>query len=106
MAEPAVFEKALVDAHVDAEVFVLRPDYRAMLLAVDGLVPAQPIRKAMRCCRQPKTQRARRFASCQWSKSRTSRHGGRRTAHSGPSRNAPATVWRRCCAVPRQAYRA
>src|SRR4051812_1672862 len=39
MAEPAVFEKALVDAHVDAEVFVLRPDYRAMLLAVDGLVP-------------------------------------------------------------------
>jgi DNA/RNA-binding domain of Phe-tRNA-synthetase-like protein len=29
----------LADGHVDAAVFALRPDYRAMLLAVDGLVP-------------------------------------------------------------------
>jgi DNA/RNA-binding domain of Phe-tRNA-synthetase-like protein len=39
MTEPGVLEGALVDAHVDAEVFVLRPDYRVLLLAVDGLVP-------------------------------------------------------------------
>jgi DNA/RNA-binding domain of Phe-tRNA-synthetase-like protein len=30
----------LADAHVDAAVFALQPDYRALLLAVDGLVPA------------------------------------------------------------------
>ena len=29
----------LVSAHVDAAVFALRPDYRAMLLAAAGLVP-------------------------------------------------------------------
>jgi DNA/RNA-binding domain of Phe-tRNA-synthetase-like protein len=29
----------LAGAHVDAAVFALRPDYRAVLLAVDGLVP-------------------------------------------------------------------
>jgi len=29
----------LAGGHVDAAVFALRPDYRAMLLAVDGLVP-------------------------------------------------------------------
>jgi DNA/RNA-binding domain of Phe-tRNA-synthetase-like protein len=39
MTEPGVLEAALVDAHVDTEVFVLRPDYRVLLLAVDGLAP-------------------------------------------------------------------
>jgi DNA/RNA-binding domain of Phe-tRNA-synthetase-like protein len=39
MTEPGVLERALVDACVDAEVFGLRPDYRVLLLAVDGLVP-------------------------------------------------------------------
>jgi DNA/RNA-binding domain of Phe-tRNA-synthetase-like protein len=29
----------LADAHVDKSVFALRPDYRAMLLVVDGLIP-------------------------------------------------------------------
>ncbi len=32
-------EEFLADGHVDAAVFALRPDYRAVLLAVDGLVP-------------------------------------------------------------------
>src|SRR4051812_50077794 len=39
MTEPGVLERALVDAHVDAEVFGLRPDYCVLLLAVDGLEP-------------------------------------------------------------------
>jgi DNA/RNA-binding domain of Phe-tRNA-synthetase-like protein len=30
----------LADGHVDAAVFALRPDYRAVLLAADGLVPS------------------------------------------------------------------
>ena len=35
------------------------------------------------------------------SSSRTWRRGGRPTGRSAPSRNAPATAWRRCCAAPR-----
>ena len=34
-----MLEKFLADAHVDPRVWDLRPDYRALLLAVDGLVP-------------------------------------------------------------------
>jgi DNA/RNA-binding domain of Phe-tRNA-synthetase-like protein len=34
-----VLQEFLAGSHIDAAVFALRPDYRAMLLAVDGLVP-------------------------------------------------------------------
>jgi DNA/RNA-binding domain of Phe-tRNA-synthetase-like protein len=37
--EVDTLEKFLVDGHVEPAVFALRPDYRAMLLAADGLVP-------------------------------------------------------------------
>ena len=39
MTEPNTPERLLEDARVEAEVFALRPDYRAVLLAVDGRVP-------------------------------------------------------------------
>jgi DNA/RNA-binding domain of Phe-tRNA-synthetase-like protein len=39
MADTGALEGYLAGARVDAEVFALRPDYRALLLAVDGLVP-------------------------------------------------------------------
>lgn len=39
MREPAELEEFLTAAHVDRAVFALRPDYRALLVAVDGLVP-------------------------------------------------------------------
>jgi len=39
MPEHDVLQEFLTDGQVDAEVFALRPDYRAMLLAVDGLKP-------------------------------------------------------------------
>ncbi len=39
MAERDMLEEFLAAARVDAAVFAIRPDYRAMLLAVDGLVP-------------------------------------------------------------------
>lgn len=39
MADLAVLEEFLTGGHVDSAVFDLRPDYRAMLLAVDGIVP-------------------------------------------------------------------
>ena len=38
MAEPRDLEQFLSGDDVDAEVFALRPDYRAMLLAADGIV--------------------------------------------------------------------
>ena len=39
MPDLGMLEEFLAGASVDAAVFALRPDYRAMLLAVDGLVP-------------------------------------------------------------------
>jgi DNA/RNA-binding domain of Phe-tRNA-synthetase-like protein len=39
MADVDTLEKFLAGGHVEAAVFALRPDYRALLLAVDGLVP-------------------------------------------------------------------
>ena len=39
MLEAGRLEEFLADACVDAAVFALRPDYRVLLLAVDGIVP-------------------------------------------------------------------
>jgi DNA/RNA-binding domain of Phe-tRNA-synthetase-like protein len=39
MPEEAALEDFLAGGRVDAAVFALRPDYRAMLLAVDGIIP-------------------------------------------------------------------
>jgi DNA/RNA-binding domain of Phe-tRNA-synthetase-like protein len=41
MLELGTLQEFLDGGRVDAEVFSLRPDYRAVLLAVDGLVPGQ-----------------------------------------------------------------
>ena len=39
MSDTGMLEEFLAGACVEAEVFELRPDYRALLLAVDGIVP-------------------------------------------------------------------
>jgi DNA/RNA-binding domain of Phe-tRNA-synthetase-like protein len=39
MTDPMQLESFLAGAHVDSAVFALRPDYRALLVAVDGLPP-------------------------------------------------------------------
>jgi DNA/RNA-binding domain of Phe-tRNA-synthetase-like protein len=39
MPDLAALQGFLADGRVDADVFALRPDYRAMLLAVDGITP-------------------------------------------------------------------
>ena len=71
MSEAGMLEDFLASACVDAAVFALRPDYRVLLLAVNGIVPGPP--------------------------------GAEQRAGGGvaPSRNAPATAWRRCYAVQR-----
>ncbi|HMI26841.1 MAG TPA: hypothetical protein VK594_20350, partial [Streptosporangiaceae bacterium] len=38
MCDAGLLEEFLAGAHVDAAVFTLRPDYRALLVAVDGIV--------------------------------------------------------------------
>jgi DNA/RNA-binding domain of Phe-tRNA-synthetase-like protein len=40
MPDAVALEHFLADAHVDPAVFALRPDYRVMLVAVDGIAPA------------------------------------------------------------------
>ena len=39
MSDAGLLEELLAGAHVDAAVFALRHDYRALLVAVDGIVP-------------------------------------------------------------------
>jgi DNA/RNA-binding domain of Phe-tRNA-synthetase-like protein len=39
MPEPDMLHEFLADSRVDNSVFALRPDYRALLLAVDAIVP-------------------------------------------------------------------
>ena len=39
MSEPVLLQEFLAGGHVDAAVFALRPDYRTLLMAVDGIVP-------------------------------------------------------------------
>src|SRR6202021_825743 len=39
MSDAGILEEFLAGAFVDSAVFALRPDYRALLLAVDGIVP-------------------------------------------------------------------
>jgi DNA/RNA-binding domain of Phe-tRNA-synthetase-like protein len=39
MLEPDMLQKFLAGSRVDAAVFALRPDYRVVLIAVDGIVP-------------------------------------------------------------------
>jgi DNA/RNA-binding domain of Phe-tRNA-synthetase-like protein len=39
MSDAGMLEEFLAGAFVDSAVFALRPDYRALLLAVDGIVP-------------------------------------------------------------------
>lgn len=57
-----MLDQFLTDARVDAAVFALRPDYRAVLLAVDGLTPGPSdddsdalLRKAEQAARQALT---------------------------------------------------
>ena len=59
MPEPDILRKFLAGSRVDAAVFALRPDYRVVLIAVDGIVPGPSDRssealllKAETCARE------------------------------------------------------
>jgi hypothetical protein len=93
----ASLDARLGAAAVDAQVFALRPDYRAVLLAVDGIWPG-PGDAASEALLGDAESSAQ-------SRSRMSRRGATRTGHSAPSRSAPATAWRHCFAGPRPGCR-
>ena len=97
-------EAFLLAAVVDPAVYALRPDYRAMLIAVDGIEPG-PSDATSEALLTAAEDSARRWTnqspvdSC-----RTSRHGGPPTGSSAPNRNAPATASRRSPAEPAADY--
>ena len=95
MADAASLEDFLAGGWVDAEVFAMRPDYRALLIAVDGLMPGPSdptgdalLRAAESAARGVLTDRPVEDV-------RMWLPGGTRTGRSAPSRSAPATAWRR-----------
>jgi hypothetical protein len=81
-----------------AAVFALRPDYRAMLLAVDGLVPGPSDQDSDALLQAAETSSRHARAAGGPAAARGGLAGGP-TGRSAPSRNAPATAWRHCCAA-------
>lgn len=62
MTEPNTLERLLEEAWVEAEVFALRPDYRAVLLAVDGLIPGPSVATSEVLLREAEAATARALA--------------------------------------------
>ena len=105
MSDAGMLEEFLAGAHVDAAVFALRPDYRALLVAVDGIVPG-PSDQGSDALLQAAEAAAREAL------------GGRpaeqfphvavwREAYRafGAKPSALATASRRCCGAPRPSCR-
>ena len=98
MSDAGMLEEFLAGACVDAAVFALRPDYRVLLLAVDGIVPGPGDQDSDALLLAAEAAAREALSSEPAEQLRTWRRGGRPTGRSGPSRNAPATAWRRYCA--------
>ena len=105
MTALGTLDEFLAGATSSADVFALRPDYRAMLVAVDGLMTGPSDETSDALLRDAEAAaRSGAARASRWTNSPTSRRGERPTARSGPSPNAPATVSRRCCAERNQDY--
>ena len=89
----------LTGGRVDSAVFALRPDYRALLVAVDGLVPDPSDSTGEALLQAAET--AAREASRDRPVEQLPAVAGRRTGRSAPSRNAPAIACRRSCGARR-----
>ena len=102
MPDSHVLEAFLDSAQIDAAVFALRPDYRALLVAVDGIVPG-PSDQTSDALVQAAENAAGEALSDQLADQLPQVAAWREAYRAfGASRNAPATVWRRCCAAPRR----
>ena len=85
----------LAAATVDNAVHALRPDYRAMLIAVDGIEPGPSDHNSEALLTAAEDSARRWIDPGAVDGCRTSRHGGTPTGRSAPNRNAPGTVSRR-----------
>ena len=94
MSEPLTPADFLAGASVDAAVFALRPDYRAMLLAVDGLVPGPSDDATEELLQAAETAAREAVADQPLEQLPTWLPGARRTGPSAPNRSARATVSR------------
>ena len=102
MRENGRLDELLAGAFVEADVFRLRPDYRAMLVAVDGIVPS-PSDDASDALLQAAEAAAREAldALCRGADPARGRNGARRTGRSEQSPSGPVTAWRLSCGAPR-----
>ena len=90
----------LAGAQVDPAVFALRPDYRAMLVTVDGLVagPSDQISEALLQAAEGAAREALRDRPVEQLPQVAAWRDAYRAF--GANRNALATAWRRCCGGP------
>ena len=97
MSDAGMLQDFLAGACVDAAVFALRPDYRALLLAVAGLVPGPGDQDSDALLHAAET--AARQALDGGPTEQVPHVAAWREAYRafGPSLSAPATAWRRCC---------
>jgi hypothetical protein len=82
MIESGILQGVLAGAHVDPSVFALRPDYRAMLLAVGGLAPGPSDQESDALLQAAEDAARQALASGRWSSSLMWRRGGRRCSSS------------------------
>ena len=106
MGEVGRLVEFLAGGVVEANVFGLRPDYRAMLVAVDGLVPGPSDDASDTLLQAAEAAARRRWMTLPWSSPPRGRSGARRTGRSERSPNAPVTAWRLSCGALRLGFRA
>ena len=92
MAEASDLQDFVDGADVDSAVFTLRPDYRVLLLAVDGLATGASDASSEALLRRAEEAAIALLTDAAAESCRTSRPGARPTAPSAPSLSAPATA--------------
>lgn len=108
MPEPMTPETFLDACTVDEAVFELRPDYRALLLVVDGLTPpasGEGNNMVDTLIAQAEAHARNLLADSPVNELRISPRGGRHFGASGRSHSARATVSKPSPAAPRKVYR-
>jgi hypothetical protein len=105
MADPTTLDGFLAGAHVDEAVLALRPDYRALLVAVDGIVPGPSDEATDALLRSAEAAAAELLRDRPAEQLPHVAAWRRPIGRSTPSRSAPATASRRCCVGLRPDYR-
>ena len=102
MSDAGLLEDFLAGASVDAAVFALRPDYRILLLAVDGIVPGpgDQASDALLLVAEAAAREALGGGPAEQLPHVAAWREAYRAFGAKPQRTA--TAWRRCCAARRR----